>query len=291
MSKPIGDESVEQSEATLGGHFRLGCCHCDRNDFDGVNEFPTDWRNIQEVKMKGHGIWETHLGVCPQCQRTEFDDSAAAQDGLPPWDEEESEPVNSDSIHPIVKQIIDRDCHVGESNKDVVRHVISKLRNGYETLRKMPAADRQLLVEQCVARHRSNLKEYVEVMSGFTRTTGDKTTGKGLPSTLSGKEVVALMRKHKVTIASLAFRIGTTMKRVRKIREIGLQDSLVVRDWIQAITGKDPGPIPEKYTVHNRQEEGSCGFCGYPLFVGDPAYEYVGEMFCSVSCCRKSRGW
>ena len=94
MSKPIGDESVEQSEATLGGHFRLGCCHCDRNDFDGVNEFPTDWRNIQEVKMKGHGIWETHLGVCPQCQRTEFDDSAAAQDGLPPWDEEESEPVN-----------------------------------------------------------------------------------------------------------------------------------------------------------------------------------------------------
>ena len=27
------------------------------------------------------------------------------------------------------------------------------------------------------------------------------------------------------------------------------------------------------------------------LFVGDMAYEYVGEVFCSVTCCRKSRNW
>ena len=58
-----------------------------------------------------------------------------------------------------------------------------------------------------------------------------------------------------------------------------------------AITSEDPGPIPEKYCVHNRTEEGSCCFCGYPLYDGDPAYDYVGEMFCSVACCRKSRGW
>jgi hypothetical protein len=61
-------------------------------------------------------------------------------------------------------------------------------------------------------------------MSGSTRTTG--TSGKGLPSTLSGKEVVALIRKHKVTIEFLAFRIGTSMKPVRKVREIWLQDVL-----------------------------------------------------------------
>lgn len=29
----------------------------------------------------------------------------------------------------------------------------------------------------------------------------------------------------------------------------------------------------------------------YPLYIGDPAFEYVGEMFCSTTCCRKSRGW
>jgi len=66
---------------------------------------------------------------------------------------------------------------------------------------------------------------------------------------------------------------------------------LAVRDWIQAITGVDPGPIPEKFRIANRQEEGSCCFCGYPLFVDDEAFDYVGEMFCSTSCARKSRGW
>jgi hypothetical protein len=200
MSEPIRDEAVEQREATLSGLLRLGCCHCDRVDFDGVNEFPTDWRNIQEVKIQGHGLWESHLGVCPECETTKLDESAYSQDGLPPWEEEESEPAEADSIHPIVKQIIDRDCHVGESNKEVVRHVISKLRDGYATLRKMPVADRRLLVEQCVARHRSNFQEYVEVMSGFTRTVDDQSTGRGLPNMLTGKEVVALMRKHRMTI-------------------------------------------------------------------------------------------
>ena len=64
------------------------------------------------------------------------------------------------------------------------------------------------------------------------------------------------MRTHKVTVEALAFRLWTTQKRVRKIRNTKLDDPLAVRDWIQAITGKDPGPIPEKYCVHKRQEEG-----------------------------------
>ncbi len=291
MSDPKRNEQASPAEATDGGLIRLGCCYCDRTDCDGIGTFPTDWRNFQEVKAEGLGIWETHLGVCPECQKLEDDDFAAIDTGFPPWEEGEAEPEKPDSIHPIVRQIIDRDCHVGESNKEVVRHVISKLRDGYQSLRKMPAADRRMLVEQCVEQHRSNFKEYVEVMSGFTRTTDQHPSKSALPSSLTGKEVVALMRKHRVTIESLAFRIGTSMKRIRKIRESGLQDLLAVRDWIQAITGEDPGPIPEKYRVNNRQEEGSCCFCGYPLYVDDSAYEYVGSMFCSVSCCRKSRGW
>ncbi|MDZ4851100.1 MAG: hypothetical protein SGI77_17570, partial [Pirellulaceae bacterium] len=77
----------------------------------------------------------------------------------------------------------------------------------------------------------------------------------------------------------------------REIRQKGLAKATVVRDWIQAITGEDPGPIPDKYRINNRQEEGSCCFCGYPLYVGDEAFDYVGEMFCSIYCCRKSRNW
>ena len=81
------------------------------------------------------------------------------------------------------------------------------------------------------------------------------------------------------------------MKLVAKIREVELDEVLVIRDSIQVITGEYPGPIPKAYCIHNRQEVGDCCVCGFPLYVGDPAYEYLGEMFCSVHCCRKSRGW
>ena len=289
MSEPIYDQNQKRSEATMGGLLRLGCCHCDRDDFDGVASFPPDWTKIQVVKQQGLDIWETHLGVCPNCQLHDEYGADATQDGLPPWEETTPESPKADSVHPIIKQIIDRDCHVATPAKEVVRHVISKLRKGYETLRTMPQADRDQLVEQCVLHHRGNFKEYVEVMSGFTQTVGADPSK--LPSSLSGTEIVRLMQKHKVTIEALAFRLGTTQKRVRKIRNTKLADSLAVRDWIQAITGQDPGPIPEKVRIHNRQEEGECCFCGYPLYVGDEAYEYVGSMFCSTTCCRKSRGW
>lgn len=110
-------------------------------------------------------------------------------------------------------------------------------------------------------------------------------------ATLSGNEIVTLMRRHKVTILQLAFRLGSTQKRVRAIRKKGLVCNLAVRDWIQAITMEDPGPIPDMYRVQNPSEEGQCCFCGCPLYVGDDAYDYVGEMFCSTACARKSRGW
>jgi hypothetical protein len=51
------------------------------------------------------------------------------------------------------------------------------------------------------------------------------------------------MRKHHVTIASLSNRMQITQKRIREVRERGLIDANVFRDWVQGITATDPGPI------------------------------------------------
>ena len=67
-------------------------------------------------------------------------------------------------MHPIVRQIIDRDCHVAMSYRAVMKHVISRLRDGYQTFRAMPAADRKELLRQCRDRHRENRELYVAVM-------------------------------------------------------------------------------------------------------------------------------
>ena len=59
---------------------------------------------------------------------------------------------------------------------------------------------------------------------------------------LSAAEVERLMRKHGVTIAALAKRMGITQTRVRDVRARGVVGAEFVRDWLQAITGADPGP-------------------------------------------------
>jgi hypothetical protein len=112
-----------------------------------------------------------------------------------------------------------------------------------------------------------------------------------LKSSLSSSDVKSLMRKHKWTIGSLAFRLGLSKTRVRQVRDRGLNDPLAVRDWIQALTGDDVGPIPEKYWMRHHTQEASCAQCGYPMDVGDYAYMYLNEVFCSIACCRLSRGW
>ena len=63
-----------------------------------------------------------------------------------------------------MRQIIDRDCRVGESYRNVVRHVASKLRRGHKTFRQMPRVDRRRLMQQCIHRHRANRQLYVAVM-------------------------------------------------------------------------------------------------------------------------------
>lgn len=67
-------------------------------------------------------------------------------------------------VHPIVKQVIDRDCHVAESNRTVIRHVISKLRGGWQTFSSLSKSDRRQLMQQCVQQHRDNRELYRAVM-------------------------------------------------------------------------------------------------------------------------------
>ena len=107
---------------------------------------------------------------------------------------------------------------------------------------------------------------------------------------LSGDEVRRLMRLHKVTIRGLAQDMQITMKRVREVREKGLKGP-AVRDWIEHITGHDPGPVPTRYRINHHTEEAICCYCGCPLYVGDWVFEYVGGVYCSKTCCRKDRNY
>ena len=70
------------------------------------------------------------------------------------------------TVHPIVRQIIDRDCHVSMRNRAVIRHVISRLKDGYLTFRALQREDRKELMRQCVRVHRENWELYRDVMSG-----------------------------------------------------------------------------------------------------------------------------
>ena len=65
---------------------------------------------------------------------------------------------------PVVRQIIDRDCHVAESYGGVIRYVVSKLRDGRQTFRSLPKDARRRFLEDCVAVHQANRAEYEAVM-------------------------------------------------------------------------------------------------------------------------------
>lgn len=195
------------------------------------------------------------------------------------------------SVHPIIRQIIDRDCHVASSFREVVRYVISKLKGGFQTFRNMNQEDRQLFIDQCLQQHAANRQLYTEVMSGMQRTTIRRSESRLPPTMMTGPQLVSMMRKHHVTIAGLAERTGITQKRIRQVRERGLSDPMTIRDWIDAITREAPGPIPASIRIGIRSAKAECDFCGYPFVVGDDAWTYVEEVFCTVNCCRISRNW
>ena len=101
-----------------------------------------------------------------------------------------------------------------------------------------------------------------------------------ITSKLSGEEIKTLMRRHKKTISGLAFTMGITQKRVREVREKGINDRNGVRDWLESLTGDDPGPLPERYRIRSRDEAFDCPQCGCPLGRGDLAYEFACSAYC-----------
>jgi hypothetical protein len=107
---------------------------------------------------------------------------------------------------------------------------------------------------------------------------------------LTGEELTRLMRKHKVTIRGLAATMQITMRRVSRARELGVKGP-AVRDWLEHITGHDPGPQPTRYRINRHTEEAICAYCGCPLYVGDWVFAYVGGIYCSKTCCRKDRNY
>lgn len=69
---------------------RLGCLFCDRNDCDGIEVIPTSWFSVEEVQELAASLkeagdaddvssWQTHLGVCPECQEIELWPTEASQ--------------------------------------------------------------------------------------------------------------------------------------------------------------------------------------------------------------------
>lgn len=147
-------------------------------------------------------------------------------------------------IHPIIRQIIDRDCHVGESNRRVVRHVIAKLKDGYETFRQMPRTERHKFLEQCLAHHAANRRLYSEVMDGFPATRKPKRELTKQLQHISGKEIVSLMREHGKSPEFMAFRLGITLRRVRQARMVGLTGAGVIGQWLRALASDESADTP-----------------------------------------------
>ena len=72
---------------------------------------------------------------------------------------------------------------------------------------------------------------------------GIGTSGRAELPLLSGRELRALMREHRVTIRELSRRTGVTQKRIRERLRSGISQPAVIRDWVQSIIGHDPGPV------------------------------------------------
>lgn len=194
-------------------------------------------------------------------------------------------------IHPIIRQVIDRDCPVGESGRAVVRHVISKLKHGYDTFRIMPKLERRKFIEQCLSQHAANRRLYAEVMNGFSSTRKLEQELLDQVEALLGLELSELAREHNKSQSYLAFRLGWSNSRVRLAFQQGLVDRRVICEWLRAIAEIDTNDVPEKYRVRDKLQSADCNFCGCPLICGDMAFEYRQNDYCSNYCCRKSRGW
>ena len=73
---------------------------------------------------------------------------------------------------PIVRQIVNR-CHVGDSDRQVIRYFISRLKHGYATWRTLTRAERKQWLGWIVATHAENRGLYRDVMRGGRGAKGD----------------------------------------------------------------------------------------------------------------------
>ena len=69
----------------IAGQIRLACTQCDREDCDGIDRIPEDWKYVDEVQTYEEACaevapedtsrsatdWWTHLGTCPDCAKEE----------------------------------------------------------------------------------------------------------------------------------------------------------------------------------------------------------------------------
>ena len=58
-------------------------------------------------------------------------------------------------------------CHVSATNRQVIRHVISKLKDGYATWQPIPAAKRKEMMRSIIKAHQDNKELYRYVMGGI----------------------------------------------------------------------------------------------------------------------------
>jgi hypothetical protein len=70
---------------------------------------------------------------------------------------------------------------------------------------------------------------------------------------LTGRDLCRLMRRHHVSIRSLSARMQIPMVRIRWRRQHGIEDRHVARDWLEAITGQDPGRLAFPFTLEDRR--------------------------------------
>jgi hypothetical protein len=65
----------------------------------------------------------------------------------------------------------------------------------------------------------------------------------------TGREIVTLMRKYKVTIRELSQRMQIPMTRIRTIRKAGIQGHAAC-DWFEHITGELSPRMKAAYRSH-----------------------------------------
>jgi len=74
----------DERRPPMAPQIRLACLYCDTSECDGVAAIPPDWADVQQVQSFAAACeevaaddqarspfdWFTHLGVCPECQKT-----------------------------------------------------------------------------------------------------------------------------------------------------------------------------------------------------------------------------